>query len=31
VEQIAIATEYDINKRKDMVRGLAGMSPGEKK
>jgi hypothetical protein len=31
MEQIAITTQYDINKRKDMVRGLAGMSPKEKK
>ncbi len=27
MEQIAITTQYDINKRKDMVRSLAGMSP----
>ena len=30
MEQIAITTQYDINKRKDMVRRLAGMSPKEK-
>jgi aromatic ring hydroxylase len=30
MEQIAITTQYDINKRKDMVRGLAGMGPRTK-
>ena len=30
MEQIAITTQYDINKRKDMVRRLAGMSPRAK-
>jgi aromatic ring hydroxylase len=29
MEQIAITTQYDIEKRKDMVRKLAGMSPGK--
>jgi aromatic ring hydroxylase len=31
MEQIAITTQYDINKRKDMVRYLAGMTPRPKK
>ena len=26
MEQIAITSQYDINSRKDLVRGLAGMS-----
>ncbi len=30
MEQIAITTQYDINKRKENVRSLAGMSPKAK-
>jgi hypothetical protein len=30
MEQIAITSQYDIEDRKQLVRRIAGMSPGKK-